>query len=279
MYEDFYHLTGRPFRLTPDPHFYFDSTAHKKAMAYLSFGLDQEEGFIVITGDVGTGKTTVIRHLLETLDPDSYLAAVISTTQLDGDSLLRVVAGALNIQVAAGADKGEVLVAVEAFLRHQNSEDRRVLLIIDEAQNLPFTALEELRMLSNFQDGEHALVQSFLVGQSQFRQKIFSSAELEQLRQRVIASHHLEHMGQGDVADYVEHRLKLVGWQGDPDFTDGAYDRMHQISGGIPRKLNALCNRLLLHGSLQEKHHLNVEDVDEVAEEFLSETGAQAARL
>ncbi|MEO0410291.1 MAG: XrtA/PEP-CTERM system-associated ATPase [Pseudomonadota bacterium] len=255
MYEDFYKLTGRPFQLTPDPRFYFDTRTHRKAMAYLSYGLNQGEGFIIITGDIGAGKTTLVGHLFESLDTSQFVFAKVVTTQLDADDTLRMVAQAFGIE-SANLDKASLINQMQRFLETQHQAGRRVLLIVDEAQNLPTSALEELRMLSNFQEGERALLQTFLLGQPEFRDKLALSPELEQLRQRVIATHHLEPMALEEVSEYIMHRLKLVGWDGSPVFTDDACREIHEFTGGVPRRLNNLCSRLLLLGALEERSEI-----------------------
>ena len=267
MYTDFYGLTGRPFQLTPDPRFYFDTHTHRKAMAYLTYGLAQGEGFIIITGDVGAGKTTLVGHLMETIDKSKLVAAKVVTTQLDADNMLKMVANAFGMAVE-GLDKSALLNRIEHFLRGHHREGRRVLLIVDEAQNLPIAALEELRMLSNFQQGDRALLQTFLLGQPEFRDQLTTSPELEQLRQRVIATHHLEPMSVEELPDYVRHRLTLCGWNGDPSFTDAAFDAMFDYSGGVPRRLNNLCSRILLFGALEERHEIDEDVVNEVIDDL-----------
>lgn len=267
MYTEFYGLTGRPFQLTPDPHFYFDTATHRKAMAYLTYGLSQGEGFIIITGDIGAGKTTLVGHLMETIDRSTLVAAKIVTTQLDADSMLKMVATAFNIPID-GTDKAGVLTRIEQFLRTHHREGRRVLLIVDEAQNLPIAALEELRMLSNFQEGTQALLQIFLLGQPEFRDQLASSIELEQLRQRVIATHHLEPMTREELPDYVAHRLTLCGWAGRPMFTQAAFDAMYDYSGGVPRRLNNLASRVLLFGALEERNEIDETVVNEVIDDL-----------
>jgi putative secretion ATPase (PEP-CTERM system associated) len=263
MFEDFYNLSGKPFQLTPDPRFYFDTRTHKKAMAYLIYGLSQGEGFIVITGDVGAGKTTLIGHLFDTLDKTRYVFAKVVTTQLDADSTLKVVANAFGI-ATEGHDKAAILRRIEEFLRMTNRDGRRTLLIVDEAQNLPISALEELRMLSNFTHGNTALLQVFLIGQPEFRDKLALSPELEQLRQRVIATHHLEPMQRDELWPYIQHRLRLCGWHGNPSFTEEAIDLIYSFTNGIPRRLNNLCSRVLLFGALEEKLEIDSLTVNEV---------------
>ena len=267
MYAAFYNLTGRPFQLTPDPRFYYSSRTHKKAMAYLTYGMNQGEGFIVITGDIGAGKTTLVGRLFDELDREKYIAANVVTTQLDADNVLRMVAKAFGI-AQEGLDKATILERIEAFLIDSYNRGKRVLLVVDESQNLPTGALEELRMLSNFQFGDRPLLQSFLLGQPQFRDKLASDPDLEQLRQRVIATYHLEPMQEAETAAYIEHRLQHVGWKDDPSFTREAFRRIHEFTGGVPRKVNTLASRLLLFGYLEELHEINIDVVNEVIEDL-----------
>src|SRR5262245_7090509 len=189
MYEAFYGLTGKPFQLNPDPEFFFASRGHARAYAYLQYGLHQSEGFIVVTGDVGAGKTTLVRSLLKRLDADKVVAAQLVSTQLDAEDMLKAVATAFGVP-GRTSEKATLLAHIEAFLVALVPERRRALLIVDEAQNLTPRAVEELRMLSNFQLENRALLQSFLIGQPELRQ-VLQSAHMQQLRQRVIATYHL----------------------------------------------------------------------------------------
>jgi len=262
MYPVFYGLRGRPFKLTPDSRFFFGSRPHKKAMAYLTYGLSEEEGFIVITGEIGAGKTTLIDYLFSQINRGKFIAAKVVTTQLDADDVLRMVAAGFGIR-CEGADKAAVLTEIENFLVTSRAAGKRLLLVVDEIQNLPTRSLEELRMLSNFQRDGEPLLQIYLVGQPQFRRALAGDS-MEQLRQRVVASYHLEALDAEQTRQYIEHRLGLVGWQRDPEFTAGAHARIYAHSGGIPRKINLLCERLLLFGCLEDKHLLGEDDVDEV---------------
>jgi putative secretion ATPase (PEP-CTERM system associated) len=275
MYESFYGLQGKPFQLNPDPQFYFGSRGHNRALAYLQYGLYQGEGFIVITGEIGAGKTTLVRSLIEQLDPARFVAAQIVSTQLDAGDLLRSVATAFGIP-SRTREKAHLLASIEAFLTSLAASSKRALLIVDEAQNLTLRAIEELRMLSNFQLGTQALLQSFLVGQPQLR-RLMRRPEMEQLSQRVIASHHLGPMDRPETEAYVKHRLKLVGWADDPTFDQAAFDAIYAQTGGIPRQINTLANRLLLAGCLAEKHELTGEDVAAVIEEIREELGGGSA--
>ena len=270
MYESFYGLSGKPFQLNPDPAFFFRSRGHGRAMAYLDYGVHQAEGFIVVTGDVGAGKTTLVRNLLRSLAPGNLVAKQIVSTQLDADDMLRMVAGAFFGVQPELPDKAGLLLGLERYFRRLQAEGKRALLIVDEAQNLTPRAVEELRMLSNFQTNERSLLQSFLLGQPEFRQ-IMQQPEMRQLRQRVIASYHLGPLGPEETQAYIEHRLGLVGWQNDPSFEPGAYAAIHEAAEGIPRQINVLCDRVLLAAFLGEKHNLTESDVSDVAKELRTE--------
>ena len=180
MYDQFYGLSGRPFQLTPDPHYYFESGTHRKALSYLGYGLAQGEGFIVITGEVGSGKSTLVSHLMQTIDKARLTAATVVTSQLDGEDMVQMAAESFGIDTR-GLDKASTLKAIENFLHAEARAGRRCLLVVDEAQNLAIDALEELRMLSNFQLGSTALLQIFLLGQPEFRDLVQGAPELEQL--------------------------------------------------------------------------------------------------
>ncbi len=267
MYEQFYGFSGRPFQLTPDPQFYFESVSHKKAMSYLGYGLSQGEGFIVITGEVGAGKSTLVAHLMERIDPAALTVAQVVTTALDGEELVHVVAQAFGLSVESH-DKASALGAIERFLQDEARAGRRCLLVVDECQNLELTALEELRMLSNFQLGSHPLLQSLLLGQPEFRRTVAQHPGLEQLRQRIIASHHLEALDEGEVGHYVRHRLCHVGWNGRPAFEAGLLEALYNHTGGIPRRVNQVMNRLLLLAAIEESDRLSLRMLDAVVSEM-----------
>jgi len=275
MYESFYGLTGKPFQLNPDPAFYFGSRGHKRAFAYLQYGVYQSEGFIVITGEIGAGKTTIVRSLFEQLDRDRLVAAQLVSTQLDADDVLRSVSAAFGLPAKA-VDKATLLASLEAFLCQLAIDGKRALLVVDEAQNLTPRAVEELRMLSNFQLGEQALLQSFLIGQPELRDMMHGQ-QMQQLRQRVIASYHLGPMDKAETQAYIEHRLVHVGWKGDPSIDAAAFELIYTLSGGIPRRINTICNRLLLAGYLQEKHAFGTDDVQAIAREIREELGPETA--
>lgn len=262
MYDQYYGFQGRPFQLTPDPHYYFESATHRKALSYLGYGLAQGEGFIVITGDIGAGKTTLVGHLMQTIDPMRLTAVKIVSTQVEGDDMLRLAAQSFGLHVD-GLTKAATLQQVESYLHHQARSGRRTLLIVDEAQNLSVSAIEELRMLSNFQLGGQSLLQIFLLGQPEFRD-LLKSPELEQLRQRVIATHHLEPMQPAEVEPYIIHRLTIAGWVGNPVFTPQAFAALYAATGGVPRRLNALVSRVLLLGAIDQLRDIDADVVQAV---------------
>jgi putative secretion ATPase (PEP-CTERM system associated) len=275
MYTEFYRLSARPFQLTPDARFFFESTVHRQAMAYLVYGLHHAEGFIIITGEVGAGKTILVDNLLSTIDQNSFVTAKIVTTQLAGDDLLHLVAGGFGI-AKEGLAKGSLLQRISDFALAQHRNNKRVLLIVDEAQNLSFEALEELRMLSNIVFDRTMALQSFLLGQPQFR-AILGSARLEQLRQRVTAAYHLGPLSEPECRAYVEHRLRRADWTGDPHFDEDCYPLIYRHTGGVPRQINTLCSRLLLFGFLEKLHALTASSVEKVAGDLREEIAVVTA--
>jgi|GEM_PF-1158853 len=269
MYEEYFRLSSQPFKLNPDPKFFFGSRSHNKAMAYLHYGLRQAEGFIVITGEIGAGKSMLISHLLDQLDRSRIAAAHLLTPNLKPEDLLSHILSAFRVE-PANDGKTAHLEAFEDFLFDQLNHGRRVLLIVDEAQNLPEETLEELRILSNMDYDGTPLFQVFLVGQPDFR-PVLAGLNMEQLRQRIIASYHLEPLSEDETKDYIEHRMTVVGWTDEPDFTDNAFAAIHKETEGVPRKINKLCNRILLFCSLEEQHEINREVVQSVAADLAEE--------
>lgn len=275
MYEKFFRLAFSPFQIMPDSRFYFGSSGHSRALAHLTYGLAQGDGFIVITGDVGAGKTTLIDHLLTQLDPNGYVAARIVTSQLSPNGLLRMILSAFDVRCSA-SDKAGMLRRFDEFCLQNRSAGLRILLIIDEVQNLPFATLEELRMLSNLATGNRAPLQTCLIGQPQFLE-VLQSAKAEQLRQRICTSYHLGVLEESEVGAYVEHRLRIASWSGDPSFDEDVFSAITTYTDGVPRRINLLCSRLLLRSYLNETHRICGADVREVAEEWLSEPSASCA--
>jgi general secretion pathway protein A len=271
MYESFYRLSGLPFQLSPDPSYYYSSEGHRRALSYLKYGVYQGEGFVVVTGEIGAGKTTLVRALIGGLDTSKIVAAQLVSTQLGASDVLRSVLATFGLPVK-NSGKAEMLHTVEAFLTSLFIEGKRAILIVDEAQNLPADAIEELRMLSNFQLQDRGLLQSVLVGQPELRD-ILRSTQHEQLRQRIIASYHLGAMNAQDTQGYVMHRLACVGWAEDPKFDPEAFERIYRYTGGVPRKINRLCNRMLLAAYLAGSHAISADDITDVAREISEEIG------
>lgn len=269
MYESFYGLSAKPFQLKPDPRFYFGSRNHKRAMAYLQYGLSQGEGFIVITGEVGAGKTTLVRNLFKELDSGRIVAAQIVNTHLSSEDTLKMVALGFGLPIE-DASKAVLLSRIEQFLHACNQQGKRALLVVDEAQNLSTQTVEELRMLSNFQTNDSCLLQTFLLGQPEFR-KTLMGPDMLQLRQRVIATYHLGPMDADETRTYIEHRLHTVGWNKDPRLLDDAFAAIYEFTGGIPRKINTLCDRLFLMGYLEELHQFDRSHVDAVIRDIKQE--------
>jgi general secretion pathway protein A len=267
MYAEFYGLRLAPFQLSPDPRFFYQSSVHGRALAHLKYGLSQHDGFIVITGEIGAGKTTLAQHLLANLDSHRYLTANLVTTQLGADELVRMVASGFGL-AQKGLDKASLLRDLEATLVSRFKIGQRCLLLVDEAQNLGVEALEELRMLSNLQFQSNPLIQSFLLGQPQLRRNL---GELGQLTQRIIASYHLGAITEPETAEYVLHRLRLADWKLDPLIEASALSEIHRYSGGIPRRINTVCTRLLMYGFLEKLHRLDASAVRTVVEELTAE--------
>ncbi len=269
MYTKFYRLSKKPFQLTPDPEFFFNSPVHKRALAYLRYGLAQGEGFIVVTGMPGTGKTMLVKELFKSLRRENVVAGLMVTSQVGAEDTLRIISATFGLSYD-GDDKATLLRNLEVFFKEKAREGKRVLLVVDEAQNLPLQSLEELRMLSNFEVNGRPLFQAFLLGQDEFRNALQSEA-LTQVRQRVIATYHLRPLTLEETRAYILHRLKLAGWQQDPRFEDSAFVPIHQYSKGVPRIVNTLCDRLLLFSYLEELHRIDADVVQSVVQELREE--------
>jgi putative secretion ATPase (PEP-CTERM system associated) len=266
MYESYYGFNERPFQLSPDPRFFFATSHHQRALSYLQYGLDQGEGFIVITGPIGTGKTTLARNLLANLEDGNIVAAQLVTTKLSPDELLELVAAEFKITVT-GNSKAELLQCIEKFLINLNKQGKRALLLVDEAQNLPAETVEELRMLSNFQLENKPLIQSFLLGQEELK-TIISSPDMEQFRQRIIASAHLKPLNKEEVKSYINHRLSQANCNKEALFSDEAFQLIFEKTLGVPRKINIFVDRLLLFGFLEELSNIDCKAINEVAKEM-----------
>ncbi|MBR0670167.1 AAA family ATPase [Roseomonas soli] len=266
MQIDAYGFRSPPFQMTPDVRLYFPSTVHSRAYAHLLFGLAQREGFVVVTGEVGAGKTTLIERLCAELAPTDHVIARIMTTQVEADDLLRLVATAFG--APSHGSKAEILRSLIAVLGGGVHDlGKRPVLIVDEAQGLPISALEELRMLTNVTEGDRALLQVILMGQPQLRRTL-ARPDLDQLRQRILAAYHLAGLTREETHLYVRHRMSAVGWTGHPAWDEAALDTVHHHTGGIPRRINRLCSRVLLAGSLEHQALLSAALVEATAVEL-----------
>jgi len=269
VYRTYYKLTGEPFRLSPDHRFSLGHRSYANAKAYLDYALLQGEGFIAITGAPGTGKTTLISDILAGFEQTDMQVATLTSTQLESRDLLHMVAHSFDLH-PEDRSKANLLLELERFLNQQSYRGHRTILIVDEAQSLSRSALEELRLLANMQRKDQLLLQIFLVGQEKLLDLIRAPG-MEQLQQRLVAASVLEPLDLDETVDYIEHRLRRVAWQGDPAISEDALRLVYKYSGGIPRRINMICNRLFLYGGMQQKHELVGEDVRTVIEELHQE--------
>ena len=275
MYEQFYHLRADPFALSPNPGFCYPHASYRKAKIYMQFALTRGEGFLLITGKPGTGKTTLVKELVGELELTRYKVSTLVSTQLEADDLLRSVAYSYGIPVET-SNKATILQRLYNYLKVRRHDCNHTILIVDEAQDLSEPALEELRLLTNFEYDNKPLLQVFLVGQPQLTEKLDASS-MEQFRQRITVAANMEPLTEKDVGEYIQHRLSAVGWEHDPDFNKELYSYIYQYTNGIPRQINQLCSRLLLHGFVEGKHKLEMNDlitiVRELSDEHLSMSG------
>ncbi|HUL11531.1 MAG TPA: XrtA/PEP-CTERM system-associated ATPase [Methylococcaceae bacterium] len=266
MYDAFYGFKKKPFQLNPDPEFFFNSAVHKRALSYLRYGLAQGEGFVVVTGSPGTGKTMLVRALFESIRNEEIVAGLMVTSQVGAEDTLRIVAATFGLPFD-GDVKAALLKNLENFFKLKAREGKRVLLVVDEAQNLPPQSLEELRMLLNFELDGRSIFQVFMLGQDDLRTTLQLESML-QVRQRITATYHLQPLDKDETRDYILHRLATAGWKNDPEFTGEVFEEIHRFTEGIPRVINSLCDRLLLYGFLEELHVLKLDAIKLVVNEI-----------
>jgi general secretion pathway protein A len=269
MYDGFYNLSKKPFQLNADTEFFFNSAVHKRALAYMRYGLTQAEGFVVVTGKPGTGKTMLVKELVNSLDSKAITIGIMVSSQVGADDLLKIISATFGLPYD-GEDKATLLTRIERFFVQQAVEGKRVLMIVDEAQNLPKDSLEELRMLSNFEMSGKALFQTFLIGQLQLGETLFLP-EMEQLRQRIVATYQLKPLDEEETKNYILFRLEKAGWQQTPQFDDDVFNPICTYTQGIPRRINTLCDRVLLFGYLDELSVIGVNAVNKVINDIEEE--------
>ncbi len=277
MYEQIFNFSVEPFRLSPDHHFCYEHAAYAKARAYMAYAYMRAEGFAMITGRPGTGKTTLIGDLVESLADESVNTANLVCTQLEADDLLKMVAYAFGISSRI-TEKGELLQRLTELLQRWNRDGERALLIVDEAQDLSISAMEELRLLTNIQAGGKPLLQIFLLGQPELRELVLRP-EMEQVHQRIVAASNLKDLEEDETEAYIRHRLVKAGWKGDPQISKAVYPLVYRFSEGVPRRINLICSRLFLHCAVEGRHQVCVSDVKEVVEELQGENLAAGDRF
>lgn len=275
MYESFFGFSEKPFNLTPDPKFLYLSARHTEAFAHLDFGHRERGGFVVITGEVGTGKTTLARYFLGRLG-DATATAVVLYPALTAAELLRSILDDLHVK-AAGTSLKELVDALHRFLLESRAAGRNVVLLIDEAQDLSTEVLEQIRLISNLETDTEKLIQIVLMGQSEL-QEMLGRRELRQLAQRVTARYHLSALGREETESYIRHRLRVAGGEGKATFTSGALGAVHRLSGGLPRLVNLICDRALLGGYVQGTRTIPAGLVEQAAREVRGDTVAVRRR-
>jgi len=268
MYKSFYKLNQNPFQLNANLDFFFDSAGHKRAKAYLRYGLVQGEGFVVVTGMAGTGKTMLVKELFQSLKQDSeIIIGVMVTSQVGAEDTLRMLSTVFKLAYEYDDNKAILLARLENFFKESAKKGKRVLLVVDEAQNLPKQSIEELRMLSNFEWEGRPILQVFLVGQEELGRQLYSPG-MEQVKQRIVATHHLKAIEEDEIKQYITFRLTKAGWKNNPQFQDAVFHEIYQFTKGIPRLINTLCDRTLLYGYLEELNLIDLKSIKHVISEI-----------
>jgi len=268
MYKDFYNLSESPFQLNANLDFFFNSAGHKRAKAYLRYGLIQGEGFVVVTGEPGTGKTMLVKELFQSLEQDKdIIIGLMVTSQVGAEDTLRMLLSVFNISYEFNDNKVNLLSSLETFFKKKARQGKRVLLVVDEAQNLPKESIEELRMLSNFEWEGRVIFQIFLVGQEELGQLLYASG-MDQVKQRIVATYHLKAIEENEIKQYILFRLSKAGWSNNPEFKEDIFAAIYQFTKGIPRRINTLCDRLLLYGYLEELSVIDLESTQHVIREI-----------
>lgn len=264
MYENFYGFKERPFNMTPDPKFFFPSSKHSEALDSLTYAINERKGFVVITGEIGAGKTTVCRTLLSRLEPNTKIA-LITNTYVTAKEMLMAILDEFGVEYKH-TSKGRLLSRLNEFLIDQLSKNTNLVLIIDEAQNLTPSVLEEIRMISNLETETEKLIQIILMGQPQLKEKL-ALPRLEQLRQRIVVHYHISPLNKEEMVEYIEHRLKIASTNGFDYFTPNAMDLIYRFSKGTPRLVNIICDSALLSGYVYEAKQIDEKIMGEAISE------------
>ncbi len=259
MYKSYYGFSEMPFNITPDPKFLYLSPTHQEALHHLKFGVEQHKGFIVIVGEVGCGKTTLCRRFLNELDPERFDTALILNPRINENQMLRAILHELGEETTAD-NPHDLVLQMNRVLLERITAGRDIVLIIDEAQNLSFEVLEQVRLLSNLETDEQKLLQIVLIGQPELK-AVLRRPELRQLRQRILVHCELSPLDPYELAHYVNHRMSTAGWNGRPVFTASAMRKIHGFSKGIPRIVNNLCDKSLLSAFIRESDEIDYWDV------------------
>ena len=259
MYQSFYGFAEKPFNITPDPKFLYLSPTHQEALQHLKFGVQEKKGFIVLVGEVGCGKTTLCRRFLNELDPERFDTALILNPRITETQMLRAILSELG-ETKLARNQADLVAQVNQVLLDRIAKGRDIVLIIDEAQNLSFEVLEQIRLLSNLETDKQKLLQIVLMGQPELKE-VLARKELRQLRQRILVHYELHPLTFSDMQHYIHHRLTLAGGQGRPNFTSWSLRALHRSSKGIPRIVNNLCDKALLSAFIRESDQINYWDV------------------
>ena len=265
MYLDYYGLNEPPFDITPNPRFLFYSAKHREAYNHLLYGIRERKGFVQLTGEVGAGKTTLCRAMLEQLD-ERYATALILNPVMSPDELMKAIALEFGLPVN-GLDRLDTIAVINEFLLRQVEANKETVLIIDEAQDLTDDLLEQVRLLSNLETDDRKLLQIVLMGQPELRDRL-NNPKVRQLRQRITVRYHLLPLNRAEVNQYVQHRINLCGGNGAPCFTNPALWRVYHYSQGIPRLVNAVCDKALLAGFVSQRERINFSLVNHAVREL-----------
>jgi general secretion pathway protein A len=265
MYTEFFGLKEIPFNVTPDPHFLYLSQKHREALSHLRYGIQERKGFIAITGDIGTGKTTLCRALLNNIEDNLKTAYVLNSNITSDMQLLHMIVDDLGVK-PTGKNKMSLLRAMNQFLLDQNAQGNNVVIIIDEAQNLRANVLEQIRLLSNLETDKEKLIQIIFVGQPELKD-ILLNPKLKQLNQRIAVRYHINPLNKEETTTYINHRLSLAGANGNTIFSDDAIDEVYNFSNGVPRLINILCDKAMLLAFIRE--------IKKITDGIVQETSAE----